>query len=127
MTFFSKYGSITVTSLFMAIFSLKHISWIQFFFRRKPLIRTHFREKCALKGLAHVGFIMIAAYFCHSSKLQVEYNRSLIKVEWLAACITLRVVGAVLVVFFRRWRKICTIRQPMGSKGQPLMKSPKPC
>jgi hypothetical protein len=41
------------------------------------------------------------------------------KVDWLAACIALRVVGggAVMVVFLRRWRKICTILQPMGSKG----------
>jgi hypothetical protein len=27
-------------------------------------------------------------------------------VDWLAACISLRVFGAVLVVFLRRWRKI---------------------
>jgi hypothetical protein len=47
----------------------------------------------------------------------VEYNCSLIKVDWLAACIALKVVGAALVVFLRRWRKICTIRQPMESKG----------
>jgi hypothetical protein len=38
----------------------------------------------------------------------VDYY-SLIKVDWLDACIALRVVGAVLVVFLRRWRKICTI------------------
>ncbi len=30
--------------------------------------------------------------------LEVEYNCSLIKVDWLAACIALRVVGAVFVV-----------------------------
>jgi hypothetical protein len=29
----------------------------------------------------------------------VEFNCLLIKVDWLAACIALRVVGAVLVVF----------------------------
>jgi hypothetical protein len=29
----------------------------------------------------------------------------LIKVDCLAACMALRVVGAVLVVFLRRWRK----------------------
>ncbi len=36
---------------------------------------------------------------------------------WLAACIALRVVGAVLVIFLRRWRTICTVLQPMGSMG----------
>jgi hypothetical protein len=30
-------------------------------------------------------------------------------VDWLAACIALRVVGALSVVFLWRWRKICTI------------------
>ncbi len=48
----------------------------------------------------------------------MEYNCSLIKVDWLYACIALRVVGAVLVVFLRRWRKICTILlQPIGKQG----------
>jgi hypothetical protein len=28
-------------------------------------------------------------------------------------------VGAVLEAFLRRWRKICTILQPMGSKQGP--------
>jgi hypothetical protein len=42
---------------------------------------------------------MFAAYFCHSCQLQVEYNCTLVKVDWLAAFITLRVVGAELVVF----------------------------
>ncbi len=37
------------------------------------------------------------------------------KVDWVTAWCALRVVGAVLVVFLRR--KICTIHQPMGSKG----------
>jgi len=32
----------------------------------------------------------------------VDYNCSLIKVDWLAACIALRVVGAVLAVFLGR-------------------------
>jgi hypothetical protein len=45
---------------------------------------------------------MLAANFCHSIKPQVDYNCSLIKVDWLAACIALRVVGAVLVVFLGR-------------------------
>ncbi len=50
----------------------------------------------------HVGLIMLAANFCHSIKPQVDYYCSLIKVDWLAACIALRVVGAVLVVFLGR-------------------------
>ncbi len=45
------------------------------------------------------------------------------KVDWLAACIALRVVGAV----FRRWRKICTIGQLMGCNGRYLKKSTKCC
>ncbi len=55
----------------------------------------------------YVGLIMLSAYFCHSSLSKVDYNCALIKVDWLAACIAPRVVGAVLVVFLR----------PMGSKG----------
>jgi len=43
----------------------------------------------------------------------VENNCVLTKVDWLAACIALKVVGAVLVVFLWRSRKICTILQPM--------------
>ncbi len=63
-----------------------------------------------------VGLIMIAAYLC-----------ALIKVDWLAAYIALRVVGAVLVAFLRRWHTVCTILQPMGSKGRDLKKCPTPC
>jgi hypothetical protein len=37
----------------------------------------------------YVGLIMLAAYFCHSCKSQVEYNCSLIKVDLLAACTVL--------------------------------------
>jgi hypothetical protein len=40
----------------------------------------------------YVGLIMLAA-FCHSCLSQVEYNCLLIKVDWLAACIALRVFG----------------------------------
>jgi hypothetical protein len=36
----------------------------------------------------------------------MEFNCVLTKVDWLAAFIALRVVGAVLVVFLRRWREI---------------------
>jgi hypothetical protein len=41
----------------------------------------------------------------------VEYNCTLIKIDWLAACIELKVVGAMLVVFLWRWSKIFTILQ----------------
>jgi hypothetical protein len=37
--------------------------------------------------------------------------------NWLAACIALRVIGDVLVVFLHRWHKICTTLQPMGKQG----------
>ncbi len=57
----------------------------------------------------------------------MEYNSALIKVDWLAAWTALRVVGTVLVVFLQRWRKMCTILQPMGSKGRYQIKCPKPC
>jgi hypothetical protein len=36
-------------------------------------------------------------------------------------------IVAVLVVFLRRWRKICTILQLMGSKRRYLKKSTKSC
>jgi hypothetical protein len=74
-----------------------------------------------------IGLIVLTAYFCHSCKSEAEYNCSLTKVDWLAACIALREVGTVFVVFLLRWRKICTVRQPMGSKGQYLKKFSKPC
>jgi hypothetical protein len=48
---------------------------------------------------------------------QVEYNCLLIEVDWLAACIALRVVGAALVVFLRRWRKICTNPSANSKQG----------
>jgi hypothetical protein len=44
----------------------------------------------------------------------VEYNFSLIKVDWLDACVAKRVVGSVLVILFRRWRKFCTILRKQG-------------
>ncbi len=48
------------------------------------------------------------------------YNCVLTKVDWFAACIALRVVGAVIVVFLRRWRKIFRVLQPVGSKQGPI-------
>ncbi len=44
--------------------------------------------------------------------------------DWLAAYIALRFVGANNVVFLRRWCKICTILQPMGSKVRSLRNGP---
>jgi hypothetical protein len=41
----------------------------------------------------------------------------LIEVDLLAACMALREVVAVFVIFLWRWRTICTVLQPMGSKG----------
>jgi hypothetical protein len=63
---------------------------------------TKITELGSSKGAACVGFIMLAAYFCPSRLSQVEYNCALIKVDWLAACIALRVVGTVFVIFL--WR-----------------------
>jgi hypothetical protein len=60
---------------------------------------------------------MLAALFLTFLLSGVLYDCSLIKVNRLAACITLSVVGAALAVILWRWRKICTILQPMGSKG----------
>jgi hypothetical protein len=45
----------------------------------------------------YVGLILLAAYFCYSCLSQVEYNVFTDKLDWLAACIALRVVGAMLV------------------------------
>jgi hypothetical protein len=43
------------------------------------------------------------------------------KSEWLDACIALRMVGAVLVVFLRRWRKNCgTLQAPANGKEEPI-------
>jgi hypothetical protein len=63
------------------------------------------------------ALIMLAAYFCYSFLSQVEYNCSIIKVYWLDACIALRVIGAVLVVFLRRWRKIILKSSKCASEG----------
>ncbi len=43
--------------------------------------------------------------------------------EWLAASVSLRVSGAVLVIFLCQWCKICEILQPIGSKRQRQKKS----
>ncbi len=68
-----------------------------------------------------VCLIMLAVYYF------IPANRSLTKLDWLDACIALRVVGAVLAVFLQRWHKICTILLPMGSKGRYPKKCPKSC
>jgi hypothetical protein len=48
----------------------------------------------------------------------VEYNCALIKVNWFDACIALRIVSAVFVVFLRRWRKIYRILQALANGQQ---------
>ncbi len=74
----------------------------------------------------YVGLIVLAVYFVIPADHKWSIiNCSLIKMDWLAACIALRVVGAVLIVFLRRWGK--TVLQAMVSKGWYLKKCPKPC
>ncbi len=46
-----------------------------------------------------VGLIILAAYLCNFCKSQVEYKCSLIKVDWLDACIALRVLGECIDSF----------------------------
>jgi len=42
-------------------------------------------------------------------------------VDWIAACIAIRVIGAVFDIFLRRWRTICTVLQsPAKGKQGPL-------
>jgi hypothetical protein len=60
---------------------------------------------------------MLSVYFCHSRQSQVEYNCALIKVDWLAACIALRMVGAVVVVSSGVGVKICTILQQWEARA----------
>jgi hypothetical protein len=74
-----------------------------------------------------IGLIMFPTYFYHSL-LQVASNCALIKVDWLAACIALRVVGAVFVVVPRRWHKINLHNPPANGKQGliPEEKSPNP-
>jgi hypothetical protein len=45
------------------------------------------------------------------------YNCSLIKMDWLDTCITLRLDDAFLVVFIQCWCKGSTILLSMGSQG----------
>jgi hypothetical protein len=47
----------------------------------------------------------------------VEYDCALIKVDWLASCIALRVAGAVFVILLRRWRTIYKVLKPNGKQG----------
>jgi hypothetical protein len=47
----------------------------------------------------------------------MEYICALIKVDWLAACIALSVVGAIFVISVRRWLTICTV--PANGKQGP--------
>ncbi len=73
-----------------------------------------------------VGLIILAAYFCNSCWSQVEFYCIMIKVDWLDACIALRVVGAVLVVFLQRWRKLWTILYQLDSRADTWRNVPNP-
>ncbi len=57
----------------------------------------------------YVGLVMLTACFCHSGLSQVECNCALTRVNWLAACIALRVVGSVLVVVLLRCQKFAQL------------------
>jgi len=50
----------------------------------------------------------------------VEYNCALIKVDWLVACIALRVVCAEFVIILRRCRTICKILHAANEKQGPI-------
>jgi hypothetical protein len=72
----------------------------------------------------YVGLIMLSAYFVFFP--QVEYNCALICKSVLACClyyIALRVVGAILVVFLRRWHKICTASGKQGPIPEEMSKT----
>ncbi len=60
---------------------------------------------------------MLAAYFCNSRLSQVDFNFSLMKEDWVAACIALRVVGAVLVIIFSGVRIKFGLSSANGKQG----------
>jgi hypothetical protein len=70
---------------------------------------------CSRLKRVYIGLIMCVS--CLFLSFLLITSGVLIKVDWLAACIALRVVGAVMVVFLWRGRKICIILQTVGSKG----------
>jgi hypothetical protein len=105
--------------------SLKNLKKIKNIYRTRPnqgtrLVFKFFSDSYDFR-------IEKSLFIAVNASLRWQYDCSMAKVDWLDACIVLRVVGAVLVVFPRRWRKICTILQPMGSHGRYLKKSTKPC
>jgi hypothetical protein len=51
--------------------------------------------------------------------IHADHKWSIIVLCWLAACIALRVVGAVFVIFLRRWRTTCTA-SPANMKQEPI-------
>jgi hypothetical protein len=73
------------------------------------------------------GLIIVAVNFCRSYLTQMEYNCSLIKVDWLDACIALREVGAVSFVFLRRWRKIAQSSSQWEARADTRRNLTKPC
>ncbi len=64
---------------------------------------------------------------CIGLTMWAAYLYVLIKVDWLAACVALRKVGAVFNIFLQHWSTIFTVLQPMGSKHRYLKKCPKRC
>jgi hypothetical protein len=76
-------------------------------------------KKCISRGMqVYFGLIMLAAYFCHVCKSQVEYDCASIKEDWLAACMS---KWRFIVIFLRCWPTICIGFQPMGIKNTILV------
>ncbi len=72
-----------------------------------------------------------SAYLCQLYKCttlsHAEYQCTMIKVDWLAAGVLLKEVGAELVILTLSWHTICKYFHPMGNKFWWLTKSFKPC
>ena len=72
-------------------------------------------KKCNNRGKCVYTLLIFVIPVCH------KYNCLLTKVDWIAACIAIRVIGAVFDIFLRRWRTICTVLQsPAKGKQGPL-------
>ncbi len=67
----------------------------------------------------------VRAYFCQL--YSTEYQCAMIKVDWLAAGVLLKEVGAELVILTLSWHTVCKYFQPMGNKFWWLTKTFKPC
>jgi hypothetical protein len=107
VSFRPKYGTRPVFYIF--VFSNDFITQKRVFLAVNASLHWFYNVSCLF-----LSFLLII------SGIQLFIDRSVGR-YWLPAYITLRVVDAVLVVFLRHWRKICTIFQPMGSKGRYLL------